>query len=296
MQSSSAARRADFLIIGGGIAAASVGHWLAPHGHTILLERESQPGYHSTGRSAALFMESYGTPQVRALTLASRAFFDAPPPGFAEHPLLTPRGALMVADARPGGGAATNGGRCCAASPPRARQLDADERLRAGARAAARTHCGRRLRTRRGRHGRARHPPGLPARPQARRRQRGLRCRSHRVAARRRPVACAGGRPALRSAGGAQCGRRLGRRRRAAAQASPRSGCSRGAARPSSSRRPRAWTSMPGRWRSASARTGTSSPTPACCSARRPTPTRWNRTTCSPKSSTSRWPSTASRR
>src|SRR5205085_1606402 len=54
-------------------------------------------GYHSTGRSAALFFESYGTPQVRALTLASRAFFDAPPPGFAEHPLLARRGALMVA-------------------------------------------------------------------------------------------------------------------------------------------------------------------------------------------------------
>jgi D-arginine dehydrogenase len=97
MQSNSTARRADFLVIGGGIAAASVGHWLAPHGSVILLERESQPGYHSTGRSAALFMESYGTPQVRALTMASRAFFDNPPAGFAEHPLLTPRGALMVA-------------------------------------------------------------------------------------------------------------------------------------------------------------------------------------------------------
>jgi D-arginine dehydrogenase len=98
MPSSSAAGTADFLIIGGGIAAASVGYWLAPHGQVILLERESQPGYHSTGRSAALFMESYGTPQVRALTLASRAFFDNPPAGFTEHPLLSPRGALMVAE------------------------------------------------------------------------------------------------------------------------------------------------------------------------------------------------------
>ncbi|MGJ7546494.1 NAD(P)/FAD-dependent oxidoreductase [Variovorax sp. LT1R16] len=88
---------ADYLVIGGGIAGASVAHWLAPHGRVILLERESQPGYHSTGRSAALFMESYGTPQVRALTLASRAFFDHPPEGFSEHPLLTPRGAMMVA-------------------------------------------------------------------------------------------------------------------------------------------------------------------------------------------------------
>lgn len=91
---------ADFLVIGGGIAAASLGYWLAPHGRTVLLERESQPGYHSTGRSAALFFDSYGTPQVRALTLASRAFFEHPPAGFAEHALLGPRGALMIA--RPG--------------------------------------------------------------------------------------------------------------------------------------------------------------------------------------------------
>ena len=58
----------DFLVIGAGIAGASIGHLLAPHGRVVLLEREAQPGYHSTGRSAALFMESYGTPQVRALT------------------------------------------------------------------------------------------------------------------------------------------------------------------------------------------------------------------------------------
>ncbi len=87
----------DFIIIGGGIAAASVAYWLAPHGRVTLLERESQPGYHSTGRSAALFMESYGTAQVRALTMASRAFFANPPAGFSEHPLISPRGAMMVA-------------------------------------------------------------------------------------------------------------------------------------------------------------------------------------------------------
>lgn len=88
---------ADFIIIGGGIAGAAVGYWLAPHGRVILLEREAQPGYHSTGRSAAMFMESYGTPQVRALTRASRAFFENPPAGFTEVPLLSPRGAMMVA-------------------------------------------------------------------------------------------------------------------------------------------------------------------------------------------------------
>jgi D-arginine dehydrogenase len=87
----------DFVIIGGGIAGASIGYFLAPHGRTVLLEREPQPGYHSTGRSAALFLESYGTVQVRALTGASRAFFDHPPAGFAEHPVLGPRGCLFVA-------------------------------------------------------------------------------------------------------------------------------------------------------------------------------------------------------
>ena len=91
------AQAVDFVIVGGGIAGASVGYFLAPHARVVLLEREAQPGYHSTGRSAALFLESYGTPQVRALTGASRAFLDAPPPGFSEHPVLGPRGCLLVA-------------------------------------------------------------------------------------------------------------------------------------------------------------------------------------------------------
>ena len=97
MTTTSSVHKTDYLIIGAGIAGASIGYWLAPHARVCLLERESQPGYHSTGRSAALFMESYGPPQVRALTCASRAFFDNPPPGFTEHPILSPRGALMVA-------------------------------------------------------------------------------------------------------------------------------------------------------------------------------------------------------
>ena len=89
---------ADILVVGAGIAAASAGYWLARHGSKVtLLERESQPGFHSTGRSAAMFMETYGTPQVRALTMASRPFFDAPPEGFTDVPILSPRGALMVA-------------------------------------------------------------------------------------------------------------------------------------------------------------------------------------------------------
>lgn len=61
----------DFLILGAGIAGASIGYFLAPHGRCLMLEGESQPGYHSTGRSAAQFIATYGTPQVRALSRAS---------------------------------------------------------------------------------------------------------------------------------------------------------------------------------------------------------------------------------
>lgn len=86
----------DIIIIGAGIAGASIGHWLAQHARVVILEREPHPGYHSTGRSAALFMESYGTPQVRALTRASRAFLQSPPSGFADCPILSARGALVV--------------------------------------------------------------------------------------------------------------------------------------------------------------------------------------------------------
>lgn len=87
---------ADFIIIGAGIAGASTGFWLSAHGRVLVLERESLPGYHSTGRSAALYTLAYGSPQVRALTAASRAFFDAPPAGFSEHPILSPRGEMVV--------------------------------------------------------------------------------------------------------------------------------------------------------------------------------------------------------
>ena len=90
-------RTADCIVIGAGIAGAAAGFFLAPHLKVLLVEQETQPGFHSTSRSAALFMESYGTPQVRALTMASRAFFEQPPEGFTEHPVLGARGAMMVA-------------------------------------------------------------------------------------------------------------------------------------------------------------------------------------------------------
>lgn len=88
---------ADFIVIGAGIGGASVAYWLSQQARVIVLESETQPGYHSTGRSAALFMESYGPDQVRALTRASLDFFKQPPAGFGDHPLLAPRGAFVFA-------------------------------------------------------------------------------------------------------------------------------------------------------------------------------------------------------
>lgn len=89
--------RFDVVIIGGGIAGAGAGYELARAGRkVVLLERESQPGYHTTGRSAALFAETYGNAPIRALTVASREFLMNPPAGFASVPILTPRGALHI--------------------------------------------------------------------------------------------------------------------------------------------------------------------------------------------------------
>lgn len=86
----------DIAIVGAGIAGAALAARVAPHARVLLLERESQPGMHATGRSAAMFMASYGSPQGRALTRASRAFYAAPPPGFADTSILSPRGVLYV--------------------------------------------------------------------------------------------------------------------------------------------------------------------------------------------------------
>lgn len=99
MQTQSPAETFDIAIIGAGIVGASVACHCAPRARVLLLETEAAAGCHSTGRSAALFTEAYGPPAVRALTRASRAFFDAPPEGFAPVPLLRARGTLLVGGA-----------------------------------------------------------------------------------------------------------------------------------------------------------------------------------------------------
>ena len=86
----------DAIVIGAGIAGTSAAYFLSDRAKVLVLERDAQPGVHSTGRSAALFSETYGNEQIRALTRASRAFFERPPRGFAAHELLHPRGALVI--------------------------------------------------------------------------------------------------------------------------------------------------------------------------------------------------------
>jgi D-arginine dehydrogenase len=86
----------DFAIVGAGIAGVSAAYALAPQAKVVVLEREHVAAYHTTGRSAALHSETYGSPEIRAITVASGRFYRQPPPGFADHPLLTPRGALIA--------------------------------------------------------------------------------------------------------------------------------------------------------------------------------------------------------
>ena len=86
----------DFAIVGAGIAGVSAAFHLAPKARVVILERERVAAYHTTGRSAALHSETYGSAEIRAITVVSGRFYRNPPQGFADHPLLTPRGALIA--------------------------------------------------------------------------------------------------------------------------------------------------------------------------------------------------------
>jgi D-arginine dehydrogenase len=86
----------DCIVIGAGIAGASVAAELGTRMNVALLERESQPGYHTTGRSAALYTVAYGPPVIRALTRASGPFFHDPDSPHLTAPLLHKRGVVFV--------------------------------------------------------------------------------------------------------------------------------------------------------------------------------------------------------
>ncbi|MEM7303183.1 MAG: FAD-binding oxidoreductase [Pseudomonadota bacterium] len=87
----------DFAIIGAGIAGTSVAAELADQASVLLLEMASQPGYHTTGRSAAVFAPIYGPQPIRALTRASAEFFNTPPVDFTQNRLLEPLDVIMLA-------------------------------------------------------------------------------------------------------------------------------------------------------------------------------------------------------
>ena len=92
-------REFDIVVIGAGIAGSTAAAHLCPHRRVALIEAEDQPGYHSTGRSAALWIQNYGPQDVRELSRLSRVFFEAPPPGFSEVPLMRHRPVLFLANA-----------------------------------------------------------------------------------------------------------------------------------------------------------------------------------------------------
>jgi D-arginine dehydrogenase len=119
----------DFAIVGAGIAGVSAAYHLAPAARVIVLEREQVAAYHTTGRSAALHSETYGSPEIRAITVASGRFYRQPPTGFTDHPLLTPRGALLAGRADQQA-AMRKAAADFARLVPSVRWLDPDETLR----------------------------------------------------------------------------------------------------------------------------------------------------------------------
>ncbi|WP_211826244.1 NAD(P)/FAD-dependent oxidoreductase [Kistimonas asteriae] len=90
-------QHADIIIIGAGIAGAGLAAMIAGDRKVIILEAEDHPGYHSTGRSAAVLIQNYGNTTIRALTRISRSYLEHPPEGLNSHALLHTRGCLFTA-------------------------------------------------------------------------------------------------------------------------------------------------------------------------------------------------------
>jgi len=91
--------RPSIVVIGGGMAGMACAAFASEHADVTVLEAESQPGYHSSGRSAASYIEPYINATVMGLTASSRPFFERPPAGFTQAPLVSPRADLLIARA-----------------------------------------------------------------------------------------------------------------------------------------------------------------------------------------------------
>ncbi len=87
----------DVAVIGAGIAGSTVAAALSPHVKVVLVEAEEAAGYHTTGRSAAMWILNYGPPDVRVLTGLSRPFFENPPDGFTDSSLMSQRAIVFLA-------------------------------------------------------------------------------------------------------------------------------------------------------------------------------------------------------
>jgi D-arginine dehydrogenase len=86
----------EIIVIGAGIAGASVAAHLAQHRTVAILDMEDRAGYHTTSRSASSYEPNYGPKPILALTRASKAFFMKPPEGFTDAPIFTRRGSLVI--------------------------------------------------------------------------------------------------------------------------------------------------------------------------------------------------------
>jgi D-arginine dehydrogenase len=86
----------DFLVVGAGIAGASVAAHLSATHRVLLIDMEDRAGFHTTSRSAASYEPNYGPASILAFTRASHAYFTSPPQGFADAPLLSPRSSLFL--------------------------------------------------------------------------------------------------------------------------------------------------------------------------------------------------------
>lgn len=88
----------DIVIVGAGIAGVGLAAALGTGPRVLIIEQESRPAYHSTGRSAAIFIQNYGNAAIRTLSAASAPLFRDGDPAWFAHPLLSQRGLMYVSD------------------------------------------------------------------------------------------------------------------------------------------------------------------------------------------------------